>query len=131
MNNKKSNKTKNVGVVEKPQTNEEWVFIPLPKSLIIKQTDTYILFKLGENISSIVSAKFKRKKESDSHIYLSVPPSYNFGCKLTSYDAETKKYVKVCEQDLSGQEIKEYLDTYDEDEIPDNEWSDLVDGLPF
>ena len=89
--------------------NTNWVFIPLPKALILKKTDKYILFKVGDG-SAVVSTKFKRAKEHEDMVFLSVPETYNFGVKYNSYDAEQKKFVTYKEVDVPANAMKEYLD---------------------
>lgn len=105
---KKANQTNQPKAQEGANTTH-WVFIPLAKALILKRTDKFILFKVGDG-SAIVSAKFKRAKESDTHIFLSVPETYNFGVKYNEYDAESKKFVTYKEVEVPADKMKEYLD---------------------
>ena len=92
---------------------------------MIKTTEKYVLFQVGNSISSIVSSKFKRTKESNDFIYLSVPENYKFGIKETRYNEETKKWETTNQRDLSANSMRKYLNYFDEDEVQDNEWSDI------
>lgn len=124
MNEKKEMNNNGVAKTDNGQQTE-WVFIPLPKDLVIKKTEKYVLFQVGDNISSIVSAKFKRKKESENFIYLSVPANYMFGIKETRYNEETHKWETMRQKDLSAKLMRKYLNYFDEDEVMDNEWNDI------
>ena len=120
------NETMNNGATnQNTQAGQEWVFIPLSKELILKSTEKYILFKLKDGATAIVSAVFKRKKESDEHIFLSVPPTYNFSCQVREYSEKQRKYVSKKQWDIKAQEMKELLNQIEgEGGIPD-------DDLPF
>lgn len=74
----------------------------------MKKTDKYILFKVGSG-SAIVSAKFKREKENEDMVFLSVPETYNFGVKYNVYDAESKKWATIGEKDVPANVMKDYL----------------------
>ena len=89
----------------------------------MKKTDKYILFKLG-GAYTIVNAVFKRKKESETHIYLSVPETFNFGVKHNEYDAEKGKWVTIKQMEMSAWDMKHYLEQLDKQDLPD-------DDLPF
>lgn len=123
-------KTKQTNGVTQPkegQQKQEWVFIPLSKELILKSTDKYILFKIGDGATSIVSAVFKRKKETEEKVFLSVPPEYNFGCQVREYDNKQRKYVSVKKWDVKAGDMKELLS-----KLEDKKQEDLPDDdLPF
>ena len=76
---------------------KEWVFIPLLKAHILSRKPTYVLFDIDGTASGIVNAKFIRKKESDTMIYLSLPAEYEVNCnvreKVDGRWTTTKKYV--------------------------------------
>lgn len=74
----------------------------------MKKTDKYILFKVGDG-SAVVSTKFKRAKEHEDMVFLSVPETYNFGVKYNSYDAEQKKYVTYRKVDVNAKVMKDLL----------------------
>lgn len=119
MNKKNQN---NQPSVSENESTTNWVFIPLAKELILKRTEKYILFKVG-GASAIVNAVFKRKKESETHIFLSVPETYMFGVKHNEYDAEKGRWVTINQKDVSAKDMKEYLQPKKTD-LPD-------DDLPF
>lgn len=138
---------------EKPQnqnplenSNKTWVFVAIRKDLIAKRTNEYVLIKLAYGYSAIINAKFVRAKESDTHIFASMPYDYKIKVRQTQYSLEHKqfdvvdektKYPKQIKWDLHiideqlarGQDLKtilEYqnLDVDTEQKVPD-------DNLPF
>lgn len=110
---KQANQTNQPNAQESANTTQ-WVFIPLAKALILKKTEKFILFKVGDG-SAIVSAKFKRAKESDTHIFLSVPKTYEFTIKYNSYDQDAKKWVTTRERIAKAEQVKELVDLDPED----------------
>lgn len=72
------------------------------KAHILKRTDTYILFDIDGVASGIVNAKFLRKKESDTMVYLSLPATYEVNCnvreKISGRWQTTRTYVVTAEQ---------------------------------
>ena len=72
------------------------------KAHILKRTDTYILFDVDGVASGIVNAKFLRKKESETMVYLSLPATYEVNCnvreQINGRWQTTKKYVVTAEQ---------------------------------
>ena len=117
---KENNETMNNGMKVNPneerKTCKEWVFVPLLKKHIIKRTDTYILFDVDGVASGIVNAKFLRKKESETMVFLSLPDNYEINCnvreKLEGRWATTKKYV------ITAKELRELVLTYNKSELP-------------
>ena len=74
---------------------ENWVFVPVAKSRIIKELDKAILLKVDDRVSTILPKVFKRKKESDTHIYFSLPANFVVGFRHSSYDEDAKEYVRT------------------------------------
>lgn len=72
------------------------------KAHILKRTDTYILFDVDGVASGIVNAKFLRKKESDTMVYLSLPATYEVNCNVREIISgrwqTTRTYVVTAEQ---------------------------------
>ena len=121
MNNE--NEMMNNGVVEStvPQENtkgtcKEWVFIPLLKAHILSRKPTYVLFDIDGTASGIVNAKFIRKKESDTMIYLSLPADYEVNCnvreKIEGRWTTTKKYV------VTAKELRPLVLDYNKNSLP-------------
>lgn len=115
---------------EQVANNTNWVFIPLPKALILKRTDKYILFKVGDG-SAIVSAKFKRAKEHEDMVFLSVPETYNFGVKYNEYDTEQKKFVTYKEVECPANAMKDYLSLSEEEQCVPLDKYIASGALPF
>ena len=72
---------------------ENWVFVPVAKSRIIKELDKAILLKVDDRVSTILPKVFKRKKESDTHIYFSLPANFVVGFRHSNYEKDAKGYV--------------------------------------
>ena len=123
-----------------------WVFLAIRKDLIAKRTDSYVLVKLAYGWSAIISAKFLRKKESDTHIFASCPYDYKITMRQTQYSLEHKQFdivdektkfpkqikwdLYVIEQQLkAGQDLKTILDYQDLN--VDTEQPVPSDKLPF
>lgn len=96
----------------------------------MKKTDKYILFKVGDG-SAIVSAKFKRKKEHEDTIFLSVPETYNFGVKYNEYDAQAKKFVTYKEVECPANAMKDYLSLCKEEQCVPLDKYIASGALPF
>lgn len=63
--------------METAKQKTQWYFIPIHKTLVVKETDTYTLFNVGNGLyTSILSNKFRRKKEGVNHIYFSLPEKF-------------------------------------------------------
>lgn len=101
---------------EEKNTNTNWVFIPLLKKHIFKRTDTYVLFDVDGTASGIINAKFLRKKESDTMVYISVPSNYEINCnvreKVEGRWTTTKKYV------ITAEELRPLVLDYNKNELP-------------
>ena len=54
-------------------TKTNWSFLPIHKSRIIRDNEKYQLIKIDDEYSTVLPKVFKRKKESDTHIYYSLP----------------------------------------------------------
>ena len=101
---------------EEKNTQTNWVFIPLLKKHILKRTDTYILFDVDGVASGIVNAKFVRKKESDTMVYLSLPANYEVNCNVREKNegrwVTTKKYI------LTAEQLRPIVMYYNKSELP-------------
>jgi len=86
------------------------------KKHIIKRTDTYVLFDVDGVASGIVNAKFLRKKESDTMVYLSLPDTYEVNCnvreKIEDRWVVTKKYI------ITAKELRDLVLNYNKSELP-------------
>lgn len=83
---------------------------------------TYVLFDIDGVASGIVNAKFIRKKESETMIYLSLPAEYEVNCnvreKVEGRWTTIKKYV------ITAKELRPLVLEYNKTELPN-------DKLPF
>ena len=92
----------------------KWTFVPVPKELVAKRTDKYVLIKLPVGQSAIVNAVFLRKKETEEKLFMSIPEDYQIKARQSQYNPKTKKYEVVKESIITASQlvmdIKYYLD---------------------
>ena len=92
----------NQNATQGKENTTRWVFIPVAKTDVLKREETYILLKVGENHSAIVSSKFVREKESDTHIYLSIPEDYKIKLRETRLNASNNRYEIKKEKEVDA-----------------------------
>lgn len=92
----------NQNATQGKENTTRWVFIPCPKEDVLKREDTYVLLKLSENASAIISSKFVRAKESETHIFLSIPEDYKIKVRLSKHNPKTNKYEVVSEKEVDA-----------------------------
>ena len=85
---------------------KEWVFVAIRKDLIAKRTKEYVLVKLAYGYSAIINAKFIRAKESDTHIFASMPYDYKIKVRQTEYSTDNKKWNVVDERTKFPKQIR-------------------------
>ena len=78
-------------MVKTEQNN--WVFLPVHKTRIIKELDKAILIKVDFDRSTILPKVFKREKETKDYIYYSLPKDFNANIRVTHYDESIRRYV--------------------------------------
>ena len=83
----------------------------------MKRTEKYILFKAGDG-SAVVSTKFKREKEHDDMVFLSVPETYEFTIKFNVYDQGAKKWVSERENVVKADVMKQIITGEPDDDLP-------------
>lgn len=93
--------------MQNTKTSKEWVFVPVKKVNLLKRTEDYVLFLIGENTTAIVSSKFVRQKESEDFIYISLPNDYSVSCRQTGLvdgKWQTKQNFNITPQSLKKRE---------------------------
>ena len=101
----------------------KWVLLALPKTCVIKRTKDYLLFDVDGQASGIVSAKFIRAKESDTHLFVSLPENYEVNCRVNEPD-EKGKYRTIKTYVIKAIDLKavikqhEKLSSVPSDELP-------------
>ena len=93
--------------MQNTKTSKEWVFVPVKKVNLLKRTEDYVLFLIGENTTAIVSSKFVRQKESDDFIYISLPDDYSVSTRQTGLvngKWQTIKELKITPYTLKKKE---------------------------
>lgn len=81
------------------------MFVAIRKDLIAKRTEDYVLIKLPYGYSAIISAKFLRKKESETHIFASLPYDYKIKERQTEYDTESKQWNVVDTREVYAKQL--------------------------
>lgn len=79
-------------MAETKQTNTQWVFLPIHKSRIIKEGETYVLVKCCKDTTTILPKVFKRKKESEECIYFSLPSNFQINARCSKLVDEKWEY---------------------------------------
>lgn len=76
----------------KVNNNDNWVFVPVKKSRIIKTLKDAVLIKIDNETSTILPLVFKRKKETETDIFFSLPKDFKMNIRKSVYNKETKTY---------------------------------------
>lgn len=69
----------------------KWVFLALNKTRIIKELERAYLINLGGK-STILPKVFKRTKESETHIYFSLPENFRINVRYTYFNQEAQTW---------------------------------------
>ena len=85
------------------------MFIPVKKVNVLKRTDTYLLIKLSDKATAIVSAKFIRQKEGEDCIYLSVPDDYIIKVRFSELSAKSGRYEVTGEKEVDAWYLRKCL----------------------
>ena len=92
----------NQNATQGKENTTRWVFIPVAKTDVLKREETYVLLKVSDYHSVIISSKFVRAKESDTHIYLSIPEDYKIKLRETRLNASNNKYEVKNEKEVDA-----------------------------
>ena len=91
--------------MENSTQKNNWVFLAIRKDLIAKRTDKFVLIKLAYGYSAIINAKFIRNKESETHIFASVPYDYKINVRQTAFNPNENKWVIADEKTRYAKQI--------------------------
>ena len=91
------------------ENTTRWVFIPCPKENVLRKEETYLLIKLSDNATAIISSKFKRTKESDDCIFLSIPEDYNVKVRFTKKNPKTNRYEVSNEKQVDAWYVRKCI----------------------
>lgn len=72
--------------------NSNWVFVPVHKTRIIKELEKAFLIQIDENVSTILPKVFLRKKQTETHLFFSIPADFNIGVRYSTYNMDKKRY---------------------------------------
>ena len=122
---KKNQTNQTTPVTKEEKANTGWILIALPKTCEIKRTETYLLFDVDGQASGIVSAKFIRKKESDTHLFISMPEEYEVNCRVREPD-QNGKFRTIKEYVIKAKDLRSVVRAYEKKskQVPE-------DTLPF
>lgn len=117
--------------MERTEQNN-WVFLPVHKSRVIKELDKATLIYVDFDRSTILPKVFRRAKETKDFIYYSLPKDFNANIRVSYKNEETRKYehkdysIKIEELAESGLD-KPYKDVEEEIEEEVGESVEPVD----
>ena len=77
---------------KKIEQQNNWVFLPVHKQRIIKQLGKATLIKVDFDRSTILPLVFKRSKETEQHIYYSLPKDFNANIRVSQFNETTRRY---------------------------------------
>lgn len=69
-----------------------WVFLPVHKSRIIKELDRASLILVDLNVTTILPKVFRRAKETDEFVYYSLPQDFQVSIRVSYQDPKSRKY---------------------------------------
>ena len=124
--------------MEKKIENPNWVFLPVHKSRIIKELDKATLIMVDYNVTTILPKVFRRAKETDTHIFYSLPVDFNSSVRVSTKNEKSRKYEHT-DVDCPVQKLSEeceldkpYIDRETEVEVEvGNNVEQASDNLPF
>ena len=73
----------------------KWTFVAVHKSRIGKELERATIINLDDktsSVSSIFPNVFRRKKESETHIFFSLPEDIKLNIRFSYFDEEVRKY---------------------------------------
>ena len=76
----------------KPTNHDNWVFVPVHKSRILRTLDKAILLKVDYDRSTILPLVFKRVKETKDYIFFSLPQDFNANIRVSVQNEKTRRY---------------------------------------
>lgn len=77
--------------MERTEQNN-WVFLPVHKSRIIKELDKATLINVDFDRSTILPKVFRRAKETKDYIFYSLPKDFNANIRVSVRNEETRRY---------------------------------------
>lgn len=76
----------------KTNNNENWVFVPVHKTRLLRTYDKCILIKISDTETCILPLVFKRVKENEEHLFFSLPKDFNLEIRTSKWDEKTRHY---------------------------------------
>lgn len=123
--------------MSKQKLSDNWVFLPVHKTRIIKEFDKALLIKFDYERSTILPKVFKRSKETKDYLYFSLPQDFNANIRTSKMNEKTRRFehedasvaiIKLVDMGLD----KPYKDVEEELEEKVGESVEPVeDNLPF
>lgn len=79
-------------MAKKATEQNNWVFLPVHKSRIIKELGKATLISVDDNVSTILPKVFRRAKETDTHIFYSLPKDFKVNIRVSTRNEKSRKY---------------------------------------
>jgi len=77
---------------KKIEQANNWVFLPVHKTRILKELDKATLIKVDFDRSTILPKVFRRVKETKDYIYYSLPVDFNANIRISVKNEQTRRY---------------------------------------
>lgn len=73
--------------------NENWIFLPVHKSRVIKELEKSTIIKVDFDRTTILPKAFRRVKETQDYIFYSLPKDFNANIRVSSFDESSRKFL--------------------------------------
>ena len=78
--------------MSKIEQENNWVFLPVHKTRIIKELDRATLFAIDFDRTTILPKVFRRVKETKDYVYYSLPKDFNANIRVSVKNEQTRRY---------------------------------------
>lgn len=69
-----------------------WVFLAVHKTRILKELGKATLLIVDDNVTTILPKVFRRGKETDTHIFYSLPQDFKVNIRVSTQNSKTRRY---------------------------------------
>lgn len=78
--------------MKKNEQQNNWVFLPVHKTRILKELGKASLLIVDYNVTTILPKVFRRGKETKDFIYYSLPSDFKVNIRVSTQNAKTRKF---------------------------------------
>lgn len=119
------------------QKQNNWVFLPVHKSRVLKELGKATLLYVDYNVTTILPKVFRRAKENQDFIFYSLPQDFKVNIRVSTQNPKSRRFehtdtlYPVSKLDECGMD-KPYKDVEEEiqEKVGENV-EDTSDNLPF